>query len=686
MVYRPKIDQKLCFVLMPFGSPFDGYYQKIIKPAAAKAGLDALRSDEIYSAKPIIHDIWSKIWQARVIVADVTNKNPNVNYELGLCHALGIPTIIITRNIDDVPFDYRHRRCITYKVEDAGWEDKLRTDLATTIEAVVEDTSNADELDWPYDTNTLKESHSGSALIATGDSRKIVIRGAQIVRNAIANAFGPLGERVGVAGAGGGTISVQRGADIAQGIKSANPLEEKGMEEIRRAASSVFGLAGDGTKLVTILAAGFMARGQELIEKQYHPKAVLDLFDKGIERVLSHLTLNSVRPNDFITKAVAQTAAHGDARAGEMVLQAIKKAGKDGVIAVETSTASESSLELFEGMRIDRGYLSDQFITHPDRQEAILENCFVLIHERKISSMKDLLPVLEEVARSGRSLLVIADDVEGEALATLVVNKLRGTLPCAAVKSPGFGDRRRHLLEDIAVLTGARAFMAELGIPLEKAVIGDLGKAEKVIVTRDNATIIGGGASTPAIDERARTIRTQIETAANAMEQEKLQERLAMLVGSVAVLKAGGVTDLDATDELYKLESAMYSARSAIEHGCTVGGGVALFRSALALDEWKAADELELAVRQSLASVLEEPISQLIENARRSRTQLLEEIRKSSSPRVGFNVATGKTEDLMEAGIADSVWPLRQSVQVGFARARAVLQTGVWDMSAKPKS
>ena len=271
MVYRPKIDQQLCFVLMPFGVPFDSYYQKIIKPAASVGGLDAVRSDEIYSTKPIIQDIWSRIWQARVIVADVTTKNPNVNYELGLCHALGIPTIIITKNILDVPFDYRHRRCITYNTEEAGWDDKLRTDLAKTIQVVIADTTDADELDWPYNTNILRESASGSALIASGDSRKVVVRGARIVRDALATAFGPHGEGVAVSRPFGGTIPVRRGAQIVQGIKSANPLEEKGIEEIRIVASSVDTAVGDGSKVASILAAGFMAKGQELIDKDIIP-------------------------------------------------------------------------------------------------------------------------------------------------------------------------------------------------------------------------------------------------------------------------------------------------------------------------------------------------------------------------------------------------------------------------------
>jgi hypothetical protein len=329
---------------MPFGPPFDGYYQKIIKPAASEAALDALRSDQIYSTKPIIHDIWTKIWQACVIVADVTGKNANVNYELGLCHALGIPTIIITRNIDDVPFDYRHRRCIPYKVEEAGWEDKLRTDLTNTIRAVITDKTDADELNWPYNTNTFKEPLSGSVLIAAGDSRQTVIRGAQIVRDAVARAFGPLGERVGVSRGMGGTFPIHRGSQIAQGIKSAHPLEEKGIEEIRRAASKLFDSAGDGTKLATMLAAGFMAKGQELVEKRsIHPKTVLDLFEKDIERILGHLTINSEQANSSTLKAVSQTAAHGDKRLGEMVFDAMQKVGKDGVIAIETSHAAQPS-------------------------------------------------------------------------------------------------------------------------------------------------------------------------------------------------------------------------------------------------------------------------------------------------------------------------------------------------------
>jgi chaperonin GroEL len=669
---------------MPFGYPFDSYYQKIIKPAASNAGLDAVRSDEIYSTRPIIQDIWSRIWQARVIVADVTGKNPNVNYELGLCHALGIPTIIITRNIDDVPFDYRHRRCITYKVEDAGWDDKLRVDLSTTIQVVMTDTTNAEELEWPYNTNISKDLPSGSALIASGDSRKVVIRGAQIVRKAIGTAFGPHGQRLAASAAFGGTIPFQRGSQIAQGIRSANQLEEKGIEEIRRATSSVFSSAGDGSKLTAILAAGFMAKGQELIDQDHHPKIMLATFESAVERVLGHLRTNSHQSDISALRAVANTAAHGDKMIGELVIQAIMKAGKDGVIAIEASRQNQSSLELFEGMRFDRGYLSEHFITALESQESVLENCLVLVHENKIISMRDLLPILEQVARSGRGLLVIAEDIEGEALATLTVNKIRGTLPCVAVRSPGYGDRRKHLIEDIAVLTGATALTAELGRALISVAIGDLGSAERVIVTKNETTIIGGGGSSHSIQERARTIRAQIDNAPNAMEQEKLQERLAMLVGSVAILRAGGVTDIDVADAKYKLESALYSTRAAMEQGYAPGGGIALLRAGMALNEWKVTGEQEDAAKHSIAAVLEEPIRQLVENARRSPTQILAEIHQSLSSSLGFNADSGQLEDLVGVGVVDSVRALDLSVRVAFSHARAVLQTGTWDMSVPP--
>jgi chaperonin GroEL len=684
MVYRPKIDDKLCFVLMPFGHPFDSYYQKIIKPAASDAGLATLRSDEIYSTKAIIKDIWARIWAARVIVADVTGRNPNVNYELGLCDALGVPAIIIAGNIEDVPFDYKHRRCILYSREDAGWDDKLRTDLGNTIQAVLAEATNEDELDWPYNTSILREPQLAGVLIASADSRKIVIRGATLVRDAIASAFGPHGTAVAISQAFGGTKQSQRGAQIAQGIKSSNPLEEKGIEQIRSAASSVYDSAGDGSKLVSILTAGLMTKGQELIEKGFHPKDVLGSLERSVKTALKHLNSEAQPVTGKELLAVATTAASGDVRVGTLVVEAMKRAGKHGIIVVETSSQSDTALEVLEGVRFDRGYLSEYFVTNAETIECVLENCFILFHQGRIQSMKDLLPLLEQVARTDKSLLIIAEDVEGEALATLTLNKIKGILRCAAVKAPGEGDRRKALMEDIAVLTGGRFLSQELGIPLANVRLEDLGKAEKVTVTHHDTTIIGGAGPSGGIQERVRSIQTQISNTTSAYEREKYQERLARLAGSVAVLKAGGVSEADVLQEIYRLESAMHSARSAIEDGRVAGGGVALLRAGITLRGEKTDNVLDNQTSQAVASVLEDPIRQLIENAQKSPTQILAEIVKSNSSHCGFNAAHCEIEDLVNAGVLDPLRPIDLSLRVALSHAGSVLQTGTWDLSAPP--
>ena len=455
MVYRPKIDDKLCFVLMPFGHPFNSYYHKIIKPAASQAGLAALRSDEIRSTNAIVNDIWQHLWRARVIVADVSNRNPNVNYELGLCDALGIPTIIITGKIEDVPFDYKHKRCILYHREEAGCDEKLRDDLVSTIQAVLAETSSCeDDLKWPYDTQTLKESALGGALLASADSRAIVIRGANLVRNAVASAFGPRGSSVSLSRNFGVAMQVDRGSQIAAGIKSLNPLEQTGIDQIRIAASNVYDLTGDCSKLAAILAAGFMSKGQALIEKGFHPRDVVDSLKNCVENVANHLT-RSIRPTDSIAlTAVATTAASGDARIGALVVEAMKRAGRNGIVTIETGNTASTTLEVVDGTVFDQGWLSEYFVTNPETLECVLENCAILLHQRPISSMRDLLPLLELIAKSDTSLLVVAGDVDGEALSTMTVNNIKGTLRCVAVKAPGHGERRKGIMEDIAVLTG----------------------------------------------------------------------------------------------------------------------------------------------------------------------------------------------------------------------------------------
>jgi chaperonin GroEL len=688
MVYRPRVDQKLCFVLMPFSQPFDSYYDLIIKPAASDAGLAALRSDEIRGRRAIVKDIWGQIWAARIVVADVTGQNPNVNYELGLCDALGVPTIIITGNIADVPFDYKHRRCIVYNRLDAGWDDQLRKNLAETMLVILAETPDEDELEWPYDTGRLSEPASAGVLVATADFRKVVIQGAMLVRDAIASAFGPRGAAVAISQPFGSTRNLQRGVQIAHGIKSSSPLEEKGIEQIRIAASTIDDMVGDSTKLVSILAAGFMAKGQELIDKGFHPKDVFLSMEQAVGRVSKHLARMARPVTGNGVFALATTAALGDGRIGNLVNEAIKRAGPNGVITIESTPKVESFLELREGLKFDRGYLSDYFLTNNETFECVLENCLVLAFQGRIQSMRDLLPLLEQVAKSDKSLLIIADDVEGEALSTLTVNKLRGTLRCAAVRAPGEGERRKALMEDIAVITGGTFLNAELGVPLSAVALKDLGKAEKVVVKHDDTTIVGGAGASEAVQDRIRSIQAQISVTSSSFERERLQERLARMAGSVAVLRAGGLSEHEVAQEKYKLQSAMFAARAGIEDGGIVGGGIALLRAGLASlairAEPQVVSELETSAAQAVASVLEEPTRQLIENAKKSPTQVLAEILKSNSECWGFNAERCQTEDLLLAGVLDAVKAIDLSLKVAISHAGSVLQTGTWDLSPPP--
>jgi chaperonin GroEL len=683
MVYRPRVDDKLCFVLMPFGQPFDSYYEKIIKPAASDAGLATLRSDEIRSTKAIINDIWKRLWVSRVVVADVSTRNPNVNYELGLCDALGVPTIIITGKIEDVPFDYKHIRCILYNRAEAGCDDKLRKDLVATMRAVLAEVASEDQLKWPYDTSVFKEPVSGS-LLASADSRGIVIQGANIVRAAIASAFGPHGTSVAISQTFGATAQLNRGVQIARGIKSLNPLEEKGIEQVRDAAASVFNAAGDCTKLVAILTAGFMTRGQELIERGFHPKDVVESLTRSVERVLTHFVREVIPIVGDGIDSVAVTAASGDVRVGAIVTEAIRRAGKDGIVTIETSDQDQTTLEVVEGTVFDQGYLSEYFVTDAETSKCLLENCAILLHQGPIQSMRDLLPLLEQVAKTDTSLLVVAGNIEGEALSTLTVNKLRGTLRCAAVKAPGHADRRKALMEDIAVLTGSKFFSDDLGVPLKNVRPEDLGRAERVIVTRNDTTIVGGAGSTKAIQDRIRAVQAQIEYTSNTFEREKLQDRLAKLAGRLAVLKAGGLSEADRAQEKYRLESALYSAGSAIEHGGVVGGGIALFRAGLAMMRAKTETQLDIEVNRAVESVLEEPVQQLITNANKSPTEIFAEILDTDSPHWGFDAKSCQVEDLLVARVLDAARPIELSLRVALSHAASVLQTGTWDLSTPP--
>ncbi|HEY6464995.1 MAG TPA: chaperonin GroEL [Candidatus Acidoferrales bacterium] len=536
------------------------------------------------------------------------------------------------------------------------------------------------ELLWPYDTSAIKEPPSG-LLISTADSKAMVVRGAQLARDAVAAVIGPRGLSVALSQTFGATRQSQQGLQIVRGIKSPNTLEEKGIEQLRLAAASIYDAAGDCTKLVCILCSGLIAAGQALIEKGFHTKDVTASLDRTVARAREHLA-QAARPlagKQLLDVAV--TAARGDAELGRLVVDGLSRAGQHGVITIELSHDGQHRLDVQEGLRFDKGYLSDRFVTDPDKLECVLEDCLILFHQAPIVSMKDLLPLLEQVARSDKSLLVVADRVEGEALSTLAVNKLRGILRCAAVKAPGFADRRKALLEDAAVITGGVFFSDELGIPLTNVCIDNLGHAEKVVVGEHATTIIGGGGSTEKIQNRIRTIRTQISTSQSAVDKEKLQERLAILAGGLAAVKVGGLSENDTAINFYKATSALHSARSATEQGIVVGGGAALSQTAALIDAQAENGELDKAAASLVAAVLREPIQLLIQTAGKSPTHVLAEIAKSASSKCGFNAQTSEIEDLEAAGVLDAVAPIRESLSLAFSHARFVLETAAWDIS-----
>lgn len=680
MVYRPSIDQKLCFVLMPFKRPFDDYYTKIIQPAVRELELDPLRSDEIYGTAPIIQDIWMCIWNARVVIADVTDKNPNVNYELGLCHTLGVPTVIISKREGDVPFDYRHRRCIIYDTEEPGWDDKLRASLKRTIKTLFDGSPQSTELAWPYDTFALKAAPS-TPLISSEPQNKIVIQGASRVSDAVSASYGPLGTYTASSLQSGVAQPQFRGTEIARIQKSANLLEQRGIEQLRLVSSEVFANVGDGTKLAILLTQALLERGYQAIALGHLGRDVVQGMSHAVEKIAGILSAASRPAQAEDIFRIASTAAGGDQRIGSLIVEGLKRAGKDGVLTFQESNRSETVLESQEGVHFDRGYLSELFVTNIERSECVLENCYVLIHERRISSMLELLPLLEMIARDGRPILIIAEDVEGEALATLTVNKIKGTLACAAVKAPAHGDRRRALLEDIAVVTGGTALTQERGVPLSDITLNNLGRAKQVTVNKDSTTIIGGAGSSESVADRAKSIRAQIESAGSPLDQEVLRERLATLVGCIVTIHLGGFTKLDIQQERYKVESAMWSAYSAIEEGWLPGGAVSLLRAGDELVKWTTQSDVETLSKLAVAGALERPIHQLIENGKRSPTQLLSEIRKTLPISVGFNAENGKIEDLVEAGILDSAKVLRVALRIAFSHVKAILQTSAWDLT-----
>jgi chaperonin GroEL len=450
---------------------------------------------------------------------------------------------------------------------------------------------------------------------------------------------------------------------VAKEVELKDPLENMGAQMVREVASKTSDIAGDGTTTATILAQSIFREGVKHVAAGANPMALKRGIDKAVEVVVKEIEKQAVKvTSDEKIAQVGTISANGDTEIGNTIAEAMKKVGKDGVITVEESKTMHTELQTVEGMQFDRGYLSPYFISDPDRMEAVMEDPYILIHEKKISNMKDLLPLLEQIARGGRPLLIIAEEVEGEALATLVVNKLRGTLNVCAVKAPGFGDRRKAMLDDIAILTGGKSIMEETGIKLEGVRLEDLGRAKRVVVDKDNTTIVDGAGTDKTIEGRIKQLRAQIEETTSDYDREKLQERLAKLAGGVAVIKVGAATETEMKEKKARVEDALHATRAAVEEGIVPGGGVALLRASIALSELKLEHDEAIGVN-IIKRACEEPVRQISGNAGYEGATIVEKIRASSDKNYGFNAASGQFEDLVSAGVIDPAKVTRSALQ-----------------------
>ncbi len=509
------------------------------------------------------------------------------------------------------------------------------------------------------------------------ESRAAILRGVNQLADAVKVTLGPKGRNVVIDKKFGSPTITKDGVTVAKEIELKDSLENMGAQMVREVASKTSDVAGDGTTTATVLAQSIFKEGVRTVAAGANPMALKRGIEKAVEKVVEEIK-NQSKPvaGDMIAQ-VGTVSANGDKTIGGIIAEAMSKVGKDGVITVEESRTMETLLEVVEGMQFDRGYLSPYFVTDPERMEAVLENPYILINEKKISSMKDLLPILEQVAKLGKPLLIIAEDVEGEALATLVVNKLRGTLNVAAVKAPGFGDRRKAMLEDIATLTGGVVVSEEVGRKLEDVKIEDLGTAKKVTIDKDTTTIVEGGGLAEAIQGRVKAIRAQIEETTSDYDKEKLQERLAKLVGGVAVIKVGAATETEMKEKKARVEDAMHATRAAVEEGIVPGGGVSLVRAGKVLDDFKTdgEDPDEQIGVTIVKRALEEPLRQIAQNAGKEGAVIVENIRANDSPSYGFNAASEKFEDLVAAGVIDPAKVTRTALQNAASIAGLMLTT-----------
>src|SRR6266404_3826150 len=513
--------------------------------------------------------------------------------------------------------------------------------------------------------------------IVTGEnSRQAILRGVNILADAVKITLGPKGRNAVIEKKFGAPIITKDGVTVAKEIELQDPLENMGAQMVREVASKTSDVAGDGTTTATVLAQAIFREGVRTVAAGANPMALKRGIDKAVEVAVGEIKRLSREVKGDMIAQVGTISANTDKQVGSIIAEAMKKVGKDGVITVEESKTMETTLEVVEGMQFDRGYLSPYFVTDPARMECVLEDAVILIHEKKISSMKDLLPVFEQTAKAGKPLLIIAEDVEGEALATLVVNKLRGTLKCAAVKAPGFGDRRKAMLEDIATLTAGKAITEDLGLKLENLSLEDLGSAKKVIIDKDNTTIIGGAGKPSEIQSRIKQLRMQIEEATSDYDKEKLQERLAKLVGGVAVIKGGAATEMELKEKKARVEDAMHATRAAVEEGIVPGGGTAYLRCLPVLEKLKLHEDEATGVN-IVRRALEEPIRQIAQNAGHEGALIVGRVRESKDENFGFNAETGEFEDMIKAGVIDPAKVTRLALQNAASVVSLMLTTEV---------
>ena len=512
------------------------------------------------------------------------------------------------------------------------------------------------------------------------ESRAAILRGINQLADAVKITLGPKGRNVVIDKKFGSPTITKDGVTVAKEIELKDNLENMGAQMVREVASKTSDVAGDGTTTATVLAQAIFREGVKTVAAGANPMALKRGIDKAVVRATEEIKRMKKDVKGDMIAQVGTISANGDSTIGNIIAEAMNKVGKDGVITVEESKTMETSLEVVEGMQFDRGYLSPYFVTDPERMEATLENPLILIHEKKISSMKDLLPLLEQIAKMGKPMLIIAEDVEGEALATLVVNKLRGTLNIAAVKAPGFGDRRKAMLEDIAILTDGKVISEDLGIKLENVKLEDLGRAKKITIDKDNTTIVEGAGKHADIEGRVKTLRVQIDDTSSDYDREKLQERLAKLVGGVAVIKVGAATETEMKEKKARVEDAMHATRAAVEEGIVPGGGVALVRAAKALEKFLTnkdgeGDPDEQIGVNIVRRALEEPLRQIVQNAGKEGAVVVERVRSEKNENFGFNAQTEVYEDLVKAGVIDPAMVTRIALQNAASIAGLMLTT-----------